>query len=142
MVDEKQMLDCITEASDMGISSLQHVKGRTQDWELVKALDDQIAEYRRDYDDAAGMLSSMGQKPVNTGAAPKLFANLMADVKAATAEDVPSKIAEMVIQGSTMGVTEVTKKLNEYEGGASARGLAQRHLKTQQANIEAMKRFL
>lgn len=143
MIDEKQMLDCITESADMGINSLKHVKNQTDNWALTSALEAQIAEYQRDYTEASEMLNNLGHKPKRIGIAPKLFANLTADVKARAAEDRPSAIAEMVIQGSTMGVTEVTKKLNDYTGSDPViRGLAERHVHTEQANIEAMKRFL
>lgn len=42
-----------------------------------------------------------------------------------------------------MGVTEMTKQLNSYQGSDQAvRGLAERHIKTEQDNIEEMKKYL
>ena len=42
---------------------------------------------------------------------------MQANWKSLTADNTTSKIAEMVIQGSTMGITKMTKVLHEYGGG-------------------------
>jgi len=60
-----------------------------------------------------------------------------------TAENANSKIAEMVIQGSTMGVTEMTKELNNYQGtNQELFRTAQKFIQTEQDNIEEMKKYL
>ena len=42
-----------------------------------------------------------------------------------------------------MGITKLTRQLNEYDGSDdSAARLAQKQLKTEQANIDEMKKFL
>ena len=54
-----------------------------------------------------------------------------------------SKLAEMVIQGNTMGATELKKQLNAYRGSnPSVVSLAQRQLKSEEKNIEDMKQYL
>lgn len=66
----------------------------------------------------------------------------MSFVKTA-ADDSPSKIAEMMINGSTMGVTKITKGISGYSGkNKNITSLADKLLKTEQNNIEEMKRFL
>ena len=55
----------------------------------------------------------------------------------------PSKIADMMIQGSTMGITKMIKRINEYDGeDEQILDLARKQVKTEQANIEQMKKFL
>ena len=52
-------------------------------------------------------------------------------------------IAEIVIQGATMGVIEMTKALNTYaDADAGARGIATRFVAQQNRNIERQKGFL
>ena len=52
-------------------------------------------------------------------------------------------IAEMVIQGATMGVIEMTKARNELsDAGAEAQGIASDFVALQQDGIERMKAFL
>ena len=52
-------------------------------------------------------------------------------------------IAEIVIQGATMGVIEMTKALNSYDGAdAGARDLASRFVVQQNETIDRQKVFL
>ena len=58
-------------------------------------------------------------------------------------DNSPSKIAEIIIQGSTMGITDMKKHMNEYQGvNYNVMELAEKHVETEQANIEEMKGFL
>jgi 23S rRNA U2552 (ribose-2'-O)-methylase RlmE/FtsJ len=60
------------------------------------------------------------------------------------ADKTPSRISEMMIKGSTMGVIDMTKKLNEYSSSADpdVMDLAGSLLSFEQHNIEECKRFL
>jgi hypothetical protein len=56
-----------------------------------------------------------------------------------------SHIAQMMIEGSTMGVTDTTKVIHEYEGNPECRDvldLARDIVKFEEQNIEDMKKFL
>lgn len=55
-----------------------------------------------------------------------------------------AKIADMLIQGYTMGVLEVTKKLKKYKDSINKeeRKLAEELNKTQENNIKELKKFL
>ncbi len=54
-----------------------------------------------------------------------------------------SHIAEIVIQGATMGVIEMTRSLNTYDGAdPEARGLASRFVVRQNEAIDRQKGFL
>ena len=54
-----------------------------------------------------------------------------------------SHMAEMMVEGNTMGITKITKRLHEYDGGDQAvKELAEDLLKTEENNTEQMKRFL
>ncbi|NLJ30243.1 MAG: hypothetical protein GX424_01330 [Clostridiales bacterium] len=52
-------------------------------------------------------------------------------------------IAEMMIQGTNMGIINITKKLNRLnDSDAGAKNLAQDYLADEQRNIETMKKYL
>ena len=58
-------------------------------------------------------------------------------------DDSPSHIADMMIQGSTMGITDMTKKLSELdEADAGAKELAEEYIGCEQKHIESMKKYL
>lgn len=115
MTQDIEMLDYICKNAEMGRDNLSHILDKIEDAELHKCLVSQMEEYQKTYDSAYEMLDSLGHKPESAGVMAKTMAHLTSDVK--TISDAsPSKIAEMVIQGNTMGVTKMTKRIHEYDG--------------------------
>ena len=143
MTDDRKMLNTITETADMGRDSLNHVIAKATDPQLKLALQKQFNQYDQTYKAARQMFGGGGEGPHTIGAPVKMYTHLMTTMKTAAAGNANSKIAEMVIQGSTMGITEMTKQLHQYHGENQAlRELAQRHIQTEQDNIEEMKKYL
>ena len=58
-------------------------------------------------------------------------------------DNTPSHIAEMVIEGSTMGIVDMTKQLKEHGGcEQSVRRLGEELLQFEQRAVERLKTFL
>lgn len=143
MIDAVKMLEAMTQTADMGRDSLQHILGKTRNSQLSAALEKQRTQYDQTYQAAEQMLRAKGKGPRKIGGAIKLYSHAVSDIKTMTAENKTSKIAEMVIQGSTMGVTEMIKQLHNYHGSdPTLRDLAQNQIQTQEANMDEMKKFL
>ena len=143
MTDDIEMLSTISKTADMGRESLRQVLEKAEDSGLRHALSTQIKEYEKNYDDAARLLTGYGQSPIHTNPMVKMESQMMVSAKTKLTDNTTSKIAEMVMQGCTMGVTKMTKKLNEYNGtNHEVAALAEQHIKTEQANIDEMKKFL
>ena len=143
MADEKELLNTISETADMGCESLRQVLEKTEDGGLKHALQTQLAEYEKHYSAASKLLEVYGQGTPTASPVAKINSRITVDVKTLFAENPTSKIAEMVMQGSTMGVTKVTKALHAYSGNhEEIKTLAERLIKTEEANIEEMKKFL
>lgn len=143
MADDIEMLSTISKTADMGRESLRQVLEKAEDSGLRHALSTQIKEYEKNYDAASRLLSSYGQPPMHTNPMAKMESQMMVSVKTKLTDNTTSKIAEMVMQGSTMGVTKMTKKLHEYHGNNhEISALAEQQIKTEQANIDEMKKFL
>ena len=53
-----------------------------------------------------------------------------------------SKIADSMIQGSTMGITKIIKHINEYNGDDRVLKIADKLLKTEENNVEQLKKYL
>ena len=59
------------------------------------------------------------------------------------ADPTDAKIAEMMLQGSAMGVAKVIRNANDYNGdNEQIRDLAHKLQETEEYNIENMKRYL
>jgi len=141
--DDIKILSTITETADMGRDSINHVIEKATDSQLKAALQKQFSQYDQAYKMAQHMLNVNGKNPQKVAAPVKMYSHMVSDIKAMTAENANSKIAEMVIQGSTMGVTEMTKELNNYQGtNQELFRTAQKFIQTEQDNIEEMKKYL
>ena len=88
------------------------------------------------------MLRARGIQPDGVGAVAKLSSGMMSAMKTMM-DHSSTKIAEMMIQGSTMGVTKSLRTLRDcHPKDPKVKDLADKLLKTEQANIDEMKGFL
>ena len=111
--------------------------GRMRD-ELIREKED-YAVTRRESERA--LVNAGGRaEPVGPLARAGMWAGLEMET---LADRSNAHIAEIVIQGATMGVIEMTKALNSYDGAdATARDLASRFVVQQNETIDRQKAFL
>lgn len=139
---DDELLQFVHKTAEMGIKGLQDVEGQITDEALRRAVRQQMAEYRQISRESSELLQASGQTPRDPGIAARISSEIMSTAKTLT-DSSPSKIAEMVIQGNTMGITKGTKHLNDYSGGdRRVQSLARRLISTEQDNVEQMKQFL
>ena len=132
-MNDIELLQYVHETAEMGIEGLNS---------LGRVLSQQGAEYRQIADQAERLLRSLGEEPRDPGLLAKVSAEVMSTFKT-LADPSASNIAEMVIQGNTMGATKSTRHLGDYAGGnREIRNLAERLLHTEEANAAQMKQFL
>ena len=141
-MNEIDLLSHIYQTAEMGQDGITSVLRYSPDPSLRQALERQKREYRELQASAGDMLRSRGVQPDGVGAAAKLSSELMSAMKTMV-DHSSTKIAEMMIQGSTMGVTKSLRTLRDCRPeDPRVKDLADKLLKTEQANIEEMKTFL
>lgn len=139
---DSELLNDVCRSAEMGRDSIMHVIKLTDDPQFRRSLETQLSEYQKVYDSADTMLQERGRRPEEAPAMSKMMSYVMSSMKTLN-DNSPSCIAEMMIQGSTMGVTKMTKRINEYQGhDERVRDVANKLLHTEQVNIEEMKKFL
>ena len=142
LLNEKELLNHIYQTAEMGREGIRSVLKYAREPKLVDALNSQYDEYGRLQNAAGSLLQARGEAPRGLGPVAKASSEVMSTVKA-MADHSPANIAEMMIQGSTMGVTKSLRTIRTCDvKDEGVRRLADKLLKTEQANIEEMKRFL
>ena len=142
MLSENQLLNHIYQTAEMGREGIQSVLKYAGEPRLVSALNSQLTEYKKKKNAAGSMLQDRGEPPKGVSPVAKASSEVMSAMKAMTDRSA-ANIAEMMIQGSTMGVTKSLRTLRDCDvRDDNVRRLADKLLKTEQANIEEMKRFL
>ena len=142
MNQTQKLLQTIVENGRMGEDACDQLLTRTEDIELRKELMLEKQHYAAAARDAETRLYDLGVKPEPKG--PMARMGLWMGMQLNTAVDqTSSHIADIVIQGLTMGVIELTKARNSYaDADAEAQGIASNLITKQQESIERLKSFL
>ena len=109
-MNDIELLQYVHETAEMGIEGLNSLDGQVRDDSLRRVLSQQGAEYRQIADQAERLLRSLGDEPRDPGLLAKVSAEVMSTFKT-LADPSASNIAEMVIQGNTMGATKSTRHI-------------------------------
>jgi len=138
---EMELLQYIYKTADMGCEGIDAVEKHAEQ-KMLTELKRERAEYEHIRGEADLLIRRGGEKPSGTGMMAKWSADLMSAGQMAL-DDSRSRIAEMMIQGTTMGIVKTIRHLRDYEGeDENARKLGQRLLETQESNVEKMKAYL
>lgn len=142
MLNETQLLNHIYQTAEMGQDGIQSVLKYADEPKLRSALTAQMEEYRKLQDSAGAMLRQRQKQPQGISPMAKAGSEMMSAMKTMV-DHSATKIAEMMIQGSTMGVTKSIRTIRDCQlQDERVRDLADKLLETEQANIEEMKKYL
>ena len=144
-VDTAGMLNFIRQGTQMGRQGIVDILGKTEDPAFRRELKRQLSEYETLYSSADDMLKKRGEKQENISPMARFSSQMMTTMKTWKDPSV-SHMAEMMVQGNTMGVTETIRKQKAYQesGDMDSRveKLAAKFLATEEENLEGAKRFL
>ena len=142
MNETVQLLQDVVRNARTGQDAVEHLMQKTE----AGAMRDELIREKEDY---AVTRRQSEQALINAGGkaepvGPLAKAGMWAGLEMETLADRSNAhIAEIVIQGATMGVIEMTKALNQYDGAdADARDLASRFVAQQNETIDRQKGFL
>ena len=141
MSADAEMLNFIYQNSQMGVETLNQLIPMIDNEAFKKRIEAQLKEYEQIHEEAKKLLNRHDEKGI--GALEKIMAYLMIDMKTLM-DKSSSHIAEMLIQGSNMGIIDAVKRINQYEKEAEKEvtALMKRLLKFEENNVERLKEAL
>jgi len=128
----------------MGADSIINIMPKVENGELREELTAELNRYEDFAKQLSDLLYSIGGKPEEEG----VFSKLMAKAGMAMntmMDSTASHIAQMMIEGATMGITENTKLIREYENkpcSEKALTLAKETVRFMEDSVERMKKYL
>lgn len=140
MLNENELINYIRQNVQMGIDGIKIVIDDVKSKEFYDELKSELNEYAEIFNEAEELIDKAGYEKIDINAAVKIASHLSGRLKTMNGGD--SKIADSMIQGSTMGVTKLITHINEYHGDNDVLNLAERLLKFLEGNIENLKQFL
>lgn len=145
MKDKNELLEYIYQTTEMGKKGLVNLLEalKDKDNKIKKTIEQQLDEYEKYKKEAEDLLKENKVKPKSNGIMAKMM-NKMGVNMNVMMDNSDSKIAEIIIQGLTMGIVEMEKKIKEYEDEVEKDilKLAKALLKFQEKSIEEMKEYL
>lgn len=143
MSADAEMLNFIYQNSQMGVETLNQLIPMIDNEAFKKRIEAQLREYEQIHQEAKKLLNRHGYDEKGIGALEKIMAYLMIDMKTLM-DKSSSHIAEMLIQGSNMGIIDAVKRIKQYEKDAEKEvtALMKRLLKFEENNVERLKEAL
>lgn len=145
MKEKNELLEHIYKDTYMASYSLQKLlyEIKNKDNKIKGDVEDILQKYQEFKEEVEELLKGNGEE-VND---PNFFAKMgstMGIIKEVKTDNSDSSIADMVIQGVSMGSIETEKKLKAYEKDIEKeyKDLAERFLKFQQKSIDKLKKYL
>ena len=136
-----ELLAYLHNNAEMGKDNLLELNGIDKDAAVRNCIEHQILEYKSVYDQTERKLEILGLEPRGDCFA-KLMSKMMINAKTLL-DKSNERAAEMIIQGSTMGIIDIVKKLKEYvDCDDDIKNIGYKLLYVEQKSIDEMKHFL
>lgn len=141
-MQEIELLTSCFQITQMGRDAIMQLIKISEDAPFRKALESQLTEYQDIFDQAQQMLNDRGTTPKEISGMSKMAASASTKMKTMS-DKTPSNMAELMINGNTMGVIEITKSIHRSENAdPEVLAFANRLLSVQRKNIDQMTQFL
>ena len=139
----KDVLDELNKGCAMGMDAIRDILDKVEDTKFKKVLDDEFDKYKdvhhrieEKYEDYSK------EEPTETNAMNKAMTTMMTDMKLMT-DHSDSKIAELLMQGTNMGIIEGKKLLNHKEHlDKEVESILKDFIDMQENSVETYKKFL
>lgn len=125
----------------MGAEAILALLPTVEDDRLESELALQLTKYEEFAAEAKGLLEKQGEKPLEESGFSRLMAKM--GIKMNTMIDrTSSHVAQMIIEGAVMGITDIQKRLNEGGDYGDALPVAKKLMEFEQDTVNRMKNFL
>ena len=142
MKNNKEILSSLLKTVQMGQVGIRSVLDIGMKADLREVLESQMREYDDIETEAHSLASQRGWELKDLDPAVRFLSDRMTRVRL-SGKNVDSKIADLKIQGNTIGVIKSLKYLHQYTGqDVPIRVLTQKLLDCETANIRQMQQFL
>ena len=119
-MDEKtiSLLNEVSRSAEMGKNTVRRLLDVTDDPKMLSHLRKELATFEDVSRRSHAMLATYGKLPKEQSPAAKLSAQMGISMKTMV-DRSPRNLAEMLIEGNTMGVTQLTEALKDNRGATS-----------------------
>lgn len=138
------LLEAMYKNVRMGADSIIDIMPKVADEDMRTELTSELERYEKFSKEIEDIVLNMGEEAKDQGILAKLGTKMSVAMNTMV-DSSRSHIAEMMIKGGTMGITDATKLLREYESTScseEALSIARRIIKYEEETVERLKKFL
>ncbi len=136
------VLDELSKGCFMGMDALNYVLDKVDDKIFQEVLEKQYDDYKKIAEEIEEIYPDYSSKePHETSTANKVMTWYTVQMKTIT-DSSTSKLAELLLQGTNMGIIEGRKLLNNKEADKRIISLIDEYIKMQEKAVEKLKKFL
>ena len=140
--NEVNVLDELSKGACMGRDAIHFIMDKVKDEGLREELNNQYAKYKEISNRIGELYPEYStDEPHKTNAMNKVMTWYGIEMKTLT-DDSTSKIAELLLQGTNMGIIEGRKLLNHKNTDEEVHSLVQEYVEMQEKAVEKLKTFL
>lgn len=140
--NEVNVLDELSKGACMGRDAIHFIMDKVEDEALKEELNNQYEKYREISDRISELYPEYSSdEPHKTNAMNKVMTWYGIEMKTFM-DDSTSKIAELLLQGTNMGIIEGRRLLNRKDTDESVHSLIQEYVDMQEDAVEKLKHFL
>ena len=138
----RYILNELNKGIKMGMDSISNVSEKVQDDRFKQDLKYQYDEYNKILDEVNNSLTDYDDFPKELNPMQKAMGWMGVEMNT-LADKSNSKIAEMMIQGTNMGIIEGVKLLNQNpEADIEVKNILNKFVKFQENTVEQLKKYL
>lgn len=140
--NEMNVLDELSKGACMGRDAIHFIIDKVEDASLKEELNRQYAKYKEISEKIEKVYPKYSDKePHKTNAMNKMMTWYGIEMKTMM-NDGTSKIAELLLQGTNMGIIEGRRLLNRKDNNPEVSSLLQEYVDMQEEAVEKLKTFL
>ncbi len=140
--NEINVLDELNKGTCMGMDAIHYIMDKVQDHTLKQLLEKQYGEYKQIAEEIGRLYPEYSNKePHETNAMNKFMTWCGVEMKTMN-DKSDSNIAELLMQGTNMGIIEGRRLLNHKSTDDHVHRLVQKYVNMQEEVVENLKKFL
>lgn len=142
MTKNMELANYIHQNTEMGIDTITKLLKISKSAKFNEELSTELGEYQRINDNSQNYMGKIGEETKDISTMSKIKTYLSLNMSTMN-DKSSSHIAGMMIEGSTMGIIDITKNLQKYgDADKELTQLGEELLKVEQSNVESLKMFL
>ena len=142
--NEINVLDELNKGACMGMDAIHYILEKVDNESLKKELDCQYQEYKKITEEIKRLYpeyNNSKDEPHKTNAVNKAMTWYGIEMKTIL-DSSTSKISELLLQGTNMGIIEGRKLLNHKNTDENVHSLVQKYVSMQEKAVEKLKQYL